>query len=159
MNALFKLLALTLALLLLSACGSSSDDDDDIACSVVDISPDGMLDGTLSSSDCEVRDLLDGTNDDSFADQYRVTLAAPATLTITLRSSEIDAFLAILNTGSSCAGGCSQALILALDDDSGGGVNGLDAQIVIGLGAGSYIIFANSFSREIGAYTIETSTI
>ncbi len=161
MNALFKLLAVSLALLLLSACGgdSSDDDDDDIACNVVDISPNGMLNGALSGTDCEISDLIQGSFDDSFADQYRVTITAPVTLTITMRSSEIDAFLAILDTGSSCAAGCSPTLLLAVDDDSGGGVNFVDAQIVIGLTPGDYIILANSFSRETGAYTIETSAI
>ncbi len=118
-----------------------------------------MLNGALGGNDCEIRDLLRGTNDNSFADQYRVTLAAPGMLTITMRSTEIDAFLWILNTGNNCAGGCNPVIVLAFDDDSGGGVNGLDAQITIGLAAGSYIIFANSFSRETGAYTIETSVI
>ena len=152
---LFRLLVCSLALLLLAGCGSSSSSSSNCG-EVTEISPNGILGGSLSGSDCEVQDLFPGSGDNSLADEYRVTVIVPVTMTITLRSTEIDSFLWILNTDSSCAGGCNPSVILTVDDDSGGG---LDSQIVIFLNPGSYIIVANSFSRQTGAYTLETSAI
>ena len=116
-----------------------------------------MLNGTLTTSDCEIDELFPGTGDDSLADQYRVTVTMPVSLTITLRSTDFDAFLAILGVPDGCADiPCDLSVILQTDDDSGGG---LDSQIVVFLNPGSYTIIANSLVRASGSYTIETSTL
>jgi hypothetical protein len=48
-------------------------------------------------------------------------------------------------------------MLIAEDDDSGGGVNGFDVLISMDLAAGTYIIFANSLLPETGSYTLETT--
>ncbi len=166
MNALFKLLAATLALALLSACGgsSSSDDDDpnDITAgcgTVTDISPNGIISGTLNSSDCRLETIFPGAGDPTFVDEFRFTVTMPVNMTITQRSTQIDSFLFLLDTDTSCASGCNPIIVLAGDDDSGGGASGLDSQIVIFLNPGTYIILANSFNVETGSYRIETSAM
>lgn len=144
----------------IQGCGSDSDDDDDVSCgTVVDISPNGMLNGRLESGDCRLSDLDPIGGDSTFVDEYRVTLSMAGTLTVTMRSSEVDTFLWLLDRSDSCAGGCTaaQAMVITVDDDSGGGVNGTDSTIVFGLAAGSYLILANSFFPESGSYTIETT--
>jgi len=106
------------------------------------------LNGDLSSTDCTVRQLI-GEIDDSYVDVYEVTLASAGTLTVTQRSSAIDSFLAVFDSSLSTP--------IAFDDDSGGGVNGFDAQISIALDAGTYAILANSVFVETGPYTLTTS--
>ena len=122
----------------------------------IPIGPNASLPGTLEPGDCQISGMT-GLPDETFVDQYVVTLAAPGTLTVTMRSGTIDSFLYLLNVSTPCAPSCDGSLILATDDDSGGGVNGFDAQIVIPLGAGTYTIFANSFEVETGSYTLETT--
>ena len=113
----------------------------------------------LEAGDCMVSDLDPTSADTSFADEYRLTLSTPATITITMRSNTLDSFLALLGRSTTCASGCTlaQANFLASDDDSGVGVTGFDSQIVIALNAGSYIIVANSIDPGTGSYSLETS--
>jgi len=147
----------------LVACGGSGsgggggDDGNDNACgTVVDISENAFVNGRLEASDCTVNDLFPGAMDPTYVDEYRVTIAIGGTLQITMRSTEIDTFLAVGNTAGSCSGGCNPAIILASDDDTAGGVNGTDSFISIVLTAGTYMIYANSFDLETGNYNLET---
>jgi hypothetical protein len=48
-------------------------------------------------------------------------------------------------------------MLITVDDDSGGGVNGFDALISMDLAAGTYTIITNSVLPETGSYTLETS--
>ncbi len=145
-------------LLFLTACGDSSSSSKDSSCgSVTNIGPNSLVNGELESSDCRVSDLVPSSGDSSYVDEYRLTLTSPATMTITMRSDTMDAFLFIVGRSTSCSSGCSVADLLAQDDDSGGGTNLLDAQIIIPLTAGSYIIGANTVGEVTGSYTLETS--
>lgn len=91
--------------------------------------------GSLTATDCVFGD---GTS----VDLYRFTLTTPRTVTITLRSTQFDAYLVLFT--STFTG-------ITEDDDSAGGT---DAQIVRNLAAGTYIIAANSFDIDTGAYTL-----
>jgi hypothetical protein len=147
------------ALLLVAGCGGGGGgggDDDGVCGAVVDISENAMLNGRLEEGDCTINDIFPGAGDPSFADEFRVTLPVGGTLQITLRSTEFDAFLAILDTSNSCSGGCNPAIVLAADDDSGGGFTGFDSLISIDLAAGTYIILANSITAASGNYSLET---
>jgi hypothetical protein len=98
--------------------------------------------GELNTSDC-------ARSDGSFVDYYRFTLSSSQTVTITMRSGAIDSYLSLYNGAEA---------FLEQDDDSGGGISGLDAQIVIALSAGDYVIGVNSLDAgEIGAYTLSLS--
>jgi hypothetical protein len=126
---------------------------------VVDIGPSSIVEGVLEAGDCRVTDLDPTSGDTSFADEYRVTLNSMGTLIITMRSADLDSFLLLLNRSSSCSSGCTaaEAMVITIDDDSGGGVNGLDALISMDLAAGAYIIVVNSVFPGTGSYTLETS--
>jgi hypothetical protein len=65
----------------------------------------------------------------------------------------------LLDRSESCSSGCTpaQAMLITVDDDSGGGINGFDALISMDLAAGTYIIIANSILPETGRYTLETT--
>ncbi|HEU4880949.1 MAG TPA: DVUA0089 family protein [Longimicrobium sp.] len=96
------------------------------------------VNGILASTDCTFQD---GT----YVDYYGFTLANPRQVTITLRSSQIDAYLVLFS---------SDAEVIEEDDDDGGGN---DAQIVRTLPPGTYYIAANSFAIETGPYTLTTA--
>ncbi len=95
------------------------------------------VNGTLAATDCTFQD-------DTYVDYYGFTLANPRQVTITLRSTEIDAYLVLFS---------STAAVLEEDNNDGGGN---DAQIVRTLAPGTYYIAANSFSVETGSYTLST---
>jgi hypothetical protein len=95
------------------------------------------VNGTLTATDCTFQD---GT----YVDYYSFILANPRQVTITLRSTQIDAYLVIFSaTGT-----------LVEENNNGGG--GSDAQIVRTLAPGTYYIAANSFTLETGGYTLSS---
>lgn len=87
------------------------------------------------------------TDDGSFFDSYVVYSTRPCT--ITMRSAQVDPFLFVLN-------GRTGAIVTA-DDDSAGGVNGLDAQVSLAAcnaGGDPLEVLANTaLPAETGAYT------
>jgi len=96
--------------------------------------------GELAAADCH---LTDG----SYADRWRITLAAPTALRIDMTSAAFDAFLFMRNASGNT---------VASDDDGGGGTN---ARIEGTFPAGTYIIWANSFLPAVtGAYGLAVST-
>jgi hypothetical protein len=95
------------------------------------------VNGTLTSTDCTFQD---GT----YVDYYGLTLANPREVTITLRSTQFDAYLVLFSATSE---------VIEEDDDDGGGN---DARIVRTLAPGTYYIAANSFTLETGGYTLTT---
>ena len=95
------------------------------------------VNGTLTATDCTFQD---GT----YVDYYGFTLGAPGQITITLRSTDFDAYLVLFSATSQ---------VLEQDDDDGGGD---DAQIVRTLAPGTYYIAANSFQAATGGYTLST---
>ena len=123
------------------------------------ILPNDVLDGRLEDGDCRTNEIAPGTPLPSFADEISVTLFSSGTLTITMRSTDLDSLLFLLNRTASCSNGCSeaQAMVITGDDDSGGGVNGLDAFISMDLAAGTYIILVTSIDAQAGNYSLETT--
>ena len=95
------------------------------------------VNGTLAATDCTFQD---GTH----VDYYGFTLANPRQVTITLRSTDFDAYLVLFSAA---------AQVIEQDDDDGGGE---DAQIVRTLAPGTYYIAANSFQVDTGGYTLST---
>ena len=168
MNSTAKLIALVSALILLAGCGGggSGGGDDEVTntdagiaidCgSTVDIGENATLDGRLEEGDCTVNDLDPNTESTAFVDGYRVTIPIDGVLQITMRSADINSFLAIVDATDICTEDCNPVVVLDNDDDSGGGDNGLDAQISIELTAGTYVIFASSVLPESGDYSLET---
>lgn len=86
--------------------------------------------GRIEPSDCDGVDL------------WALHVAAARTVTITMRSGELDALLALVDRYGSLVGA---------DDDGGGG---LDARIRVFVQAGDYIIGALAFGGGQGAYTL-----
>lgn len=160
-NNIYRIFSLILLTLLLNACGGggSSSSGGNNCGTVVDIGPGSMANGMLESGDCMVSDLDPTSGDTSFADEYRLTLSTPATMTITMRSNSLDSFLLLLGRSTTCASGCTlaQSMFITSDDDSGVGTTGFDSQIIFALNAGSYMIVANSIFPGPGSYTLETS--
>lgn len=102
------------------------------------ISPGQTVRGTLSASD---RMLDDG----SYADVYVMQAEAGQPYTVTLRSSDFDAFVGVSYSG--------EGQFQAGDDDSAGGT---DAELVFAyLAGGPVYIYANSLGQgETGAYML-----
>lgn len=94
------------------------------------IVPGNRVQGSLNESD---RTFADGSRYDCF------NLQAPAgeRVSITLRSSEFDAYLSVVQ-GADCA----NPVTLHTDDDSAGGS---DAQVQMTLGPGAYSFRANAY--------------
>jgi hypothetical protein len=143
----------------LIACGGGGGGggNDNPCGTVVDIGPNSIIDGKLEAGDCRASDVDHSTSDQSFVDEYRVTLNSMATLTINMRSTDLDAFLILGNRSTSCSNGCPPSIIITFNDDGGGGVNGTDALISMDLAPGTYMIGANSIDPQTGNYTLETT--
>ena len=82
--------------------------------SVVDISPASSTNGALTTTDCTIEALFPGSGDQSYVDQYRVTLPSRGRLTIHMDSNQFDTFLVLLQSPL-------QLPEIAMDDDGGGG--------------------------------------
>jgi len=163
MNRLYKFSIANVLLLFLFGCGgggssSGGGGGNDNPCgTVVDIGPNSIVQGKLEAGDCRASDVDPTTSDQSFIDEYRFTINSMATLTISMRSTDLDAFLFLGDRSTSCSNGCPASIIINFDDDSGIGVNGTDALISMDLVPGTYMIGANSFEPKTGNYTLETS--
>jgi hypothetical protein len=85
--------------------------------------------------------------DNSFADFYRMNLAADAAIDLRLNSSEFDAYLVLLD---------STGAVVDEDDDSGGNTN---SRITRDLPAGTYFLVVEPFGdyTSHGAYTLIVS--
>lgn len=104
------------------------------------IGPGETVRGTLSASDWSL-------DDGSFYDCFNLRAQAGQRISVTLRSDDFDAYLAVLE-GANCA--ADEAL--ETDDDSAGGT---DSLVELTLGSGRYSIRANSLSEgETGRYTL-----
>jgi len=167
MNIKYKFMLKGFALLgivgLLSSCGGGGGGggNDNPCGTVVDISENAFVNGRLEAGDCTINDLFPGAIDASFADEFRVTIpVGGGTLEITMRSTQIDTFLALVDTTGSCSGGCDPMIILDSDDDTAGiPPNFTDSFISFPLAEGTYMILANSFDSvnpETGNYNLET---
>lgn len=98
------------------------------------------IDGTLDSNDC----LFD---DGARGDIWTLDVAQDTTVRIDMRSADVDAYVLLFNEAGDS--------VLGYDDDSGGGVNGRDAQLILDLPAGSYPVLATTWGGgDRGAYTL-----
>lgn len=98
------------------------------------------ISGSLQRSDSAL-------GDQSLYDCYRLQTTAGRPMTVTLRSEDFDAYLAIV-----AGADCSSSAVPESDDDSGGGT---DALITFTPGNGIYSIRANSLGRgQTGAYSL-----
>jgi hypothetical protein len=109
---------------------------------VVPFSCGGTTTGQLTSADCFLQD-------NTYYDAYSFSGNAGQQVTITMTSTEVDAYLFLLDpSGSNVA---------AQDDDSGGGASGTDAQIVFTLTqTGTWFIVTNALDPmdTFGAYSL-----
>jgi serine protease Do len=109
-----------------------------LACSttVGSIAVGDTVSGVITNDSCRL-------SDNTGADRWQFNLAATATVTIDLASDEFDSYLILRDEAG---------LLLASDDDSGGGLN---ARITYTFPAGNYIIVANVYDAlGAGAYTL-----
>ena len=111
---------------------------DSLACNttVGNIAPGDTVTGILTVESCR---FSDGTR----ADIWRLTLAAPAIITIDMTSTDVDPFLIVRD---------STGFLIAQDDDGAGSPN---ARITHGFAAGTYYIIANTYyQNEYGGYEL-----
>lgn len=99
------------------------------------------ISGSITQTDLQ---LEDGT----FYDAYSMPVLEDGTLTLRMTSSEVDAFLFLLT---------STEQFVAGDDDSGAGASGNDAEIVQAVTRACYVVIANTFEVETGAYMLSAS--
>jgi hypothetical protein len=105
-------------------------------CPLADIACGDTVMGDLADTDCTL------PSDGSFLDMYRLELAAPTQLTVSMTAG-FDTFLFLFD------GACAVA---AADDDSGEGLNSLISDV---FGPGTFFIGANSFAPgDTGPYTL-----
>ena len=97
----------------------------------------GTLEGSLSSGDCTVDQITAGGTDDSFIDIYRLDLANPASIALSMESAALDSVLLIADLDLS---------IISFDDKSEGGCS---STLERTLTAGSYLVLANTYDEQI----------
>lgn len=133
-----------LALLALTAVTAACDDSptgpggESLACTTTigNLSPGDTVTGVLTRQSCRL-------SDGSYADRWRLELAAPTIVTIDMYSDDVDAYLIVRDA--------SGAQVVTDDDGAGG----TDARITHGFAAGVYYVVANSFYQdEFGGYTL-----
>ena len=94
--------------------------------------------GSLNVASCQYID-------DTFADVYRLQVAAPGNLHVEMDSGDVDAYLILLD---------SMGNLLDQDDDSGGGTNAL---LTTQVDAGVYYVVAKSYFASgyvLGSYVL-----
>jgi hypothetical protein len=97
----------------------------------------GEASGELTPSDCSL-------DDGSFLDAYSLRLDKPERVTITLASTDFDAFLLLLSPATCNA--------IATNDDCDAGTNSC---LTLDLTAGDYLVLANSFTAgSTGEYSL-----
>lgn len=133
-------LAAGLALVTLFGCGDDPTGPSLTCTGGSPLAVGGTVNGTLQQGD-------DLDIDGAFLDRYALSVTSSATITITMRSNEVDAFLWLLDA--------EDETVIDSDDDGGGGDTGLDARIQRSLDRGCYWVEATSaFAGPTGAYTL-----
>jgi hypothetical protein len=139
-------MAVGLALLMLPGCDSDPTGPDareafQNCATVRTYSVGQTVNGSLSGSSC-VHPWAD-----SYIDYYEMRLSSQRSVTLTMRSTQVDAnlFVWIRATGA----------LVVLDENSGGG---LDARLTYNFPAGTYVIGAAAFDAgETGSYTLSSN--
>ncbi|MFT5399601.1 MAG: hypothetical protein ACI822_003019 [Gammaproteobacteria bacterium] len=155
-----RLFLLVPIILLLANCAdtSGSGSQQGASCGIViDINQNDSLDGDLQRGDCTGNNISLGQDVTALFDQFRVSVDSQSTLTITLRSTDFDTILYLLDVSTSCTNGCSDSTLLAFDDDGGGGIDGTDSEISFNLNTGTYLILVTAFGSGSGNFNLETS--
>ena len=112
------------------------------------------INASLDGSECLVNDLF-GDGDFTYYDLYILTLTSSGMLTITMESNTFDTFLALLT--NDFLSNPEFPTVVAFNDDAGDGTT--NSKITVSLGAGNYIVFANSYwFYETGPYVLKTVT-
>ncbi len=108
------------------------------------------VNGSIADTDCDLGD--------SYFETYLVKVAASRNVTITMESTQFDTYLWLLKLNSyNAAGDTADIVVIATDDDSGGGPNGTNSKITNAAldAAGDYIVVANGFDySDVGPYTL-----
>ncbi|HUG39228.1 MAG TPA: Ig-like domain-containing protein [Longimicrobiales bacterium] len=105
----------------------------------------GLQVGETVRASLQPGDCTSLVDDGSFADIWFFQLAQQTTVTVSMTSEDLDAYLFLIDeaTGEDFQ-----------DDDSGGGTN---ARIQVALVAGTYLILANTYPGEQGSYTLSVT--
>ena len=105
----------------------------------VAVAPGQRVRGTLDGSDCVMAD-------DSYGEYVRLEIPSAMRVTVTLRSTDFDAYLALVRSNDER---------LATDDDGAGGT---DARVTRTLAPGTYYVLVNTLDEgETGAFTLEVT--
>jgi hypothetical protein len=114
------------------------------------------INASLDGSECLVSNLV-GDDDFTYYDLYLLNLKSSGTLTITLTSNAFDTYLVLLEDEFLSNPTDPSAVIAQNDDDPSGSTS--NSRITMSLGAGSYVIAANSYwDYETGPYELKTVT-
>jgi hypothetical protein len=147
MKAPLRPLAVTVSILLVAGCGDSGTEPNLQSfqnCAVAAYQLGTTVNGTLTTSDCRLT--YQGSQFGEYVDQYGFTLESSRTVTVTMTSTQVDAYLIIWNRAN--------GQIVDEDDDGAGGTN---ARIVRMLPAGNYVIGATTYDAgETGSYTLSS---
>lgn len=99
------------------------------------------VNGSLTTSDCVL------PVDDSYVDYYRVEVSSGRTVTITMRSNDIDSYLILFDEDGD---------VVDFDDDGDPNTQ-FGSRLDVTLNAGRYYLAANSaFVDETGSYTLDS---
>ena len=112
---------------------------------ITTITSDSTSVAELNSASCVAQDFSDILSGEQSIDGYVVVLPSDGIFTILMSSEEFDSILFLYSCSDDS---CSTLSFFDSNDDSGGGVNGEDAQIVIDLTEGTYLILASEFSSD-----------
>ena len=115
------------------------------------ISPNQTINATLDGTECFVNDFA-GNGDYTYYDLYYLVLPSAGTLTITMESTELDSYLALLT--EEFLTNPAPSTIITENDDYGATYN---SRIDVYLEPGNYVIVANSYDDyDTGAYVLRT---
>ena len=124
--------------------------------SITTIISDSTSNAELNAASCKLEDFSDNLTGQEASDGYVVVLPADGTFTALMSSEDFDSFLFLYSCSDDS---CSTLAFFDTDDDSGGGVNGEDAEISLDLPEGTYLILATEFSSSEpdGDYVLTTT--
>lgn len=115
-------------------------------CSAVPATLNSVIDGTLSSTDCQLRDFFPASSLPFPAKAFKINVETPAVVRVQMSSTQIDSRVYVLN---------STPVSIGFDDNSGGSRN---ASLSINLPAGTYTVLAVSPTVQGGEFRLSLGT-